>query len=462
MAIDFLASTPRCALFAGMGMGKTVITATYLDTCYNVIGEDAPTLILGPKNVVVNSWPDELAKWDHLSGLEISVAAGDRADGKPMTHADRAAALRKDVPLHAINYDMVPWMMDHYGGKLPYRRIVSDESTRLKNFRTMQGGVRSGAMHLTAHRDVAEWINLTGTPTPNGLRDLWGQTWFLDKGLRLGRAFSGFEERYFAWKRIKDALTNKPGLKQIIMPFADEQIKALLKDLCLTLDPKDWFDIADPIVTELEVELPPAARKHYREMQKDMFTLVERYGVEAVNSGGKVMKCLQIASGAVYDDTETKHWVHVHDAKIEKLESVINEAAGAPVVVSYFFKPTLARLRSAFKHGVVMDGKPATVKAWNEGKIQLLFAHPGSMGHGLNLQDGGNILVFFDHWWDMELHDQIIERIGPMRQFQSGHDRAVFVYYLVARKTVDEMVIDRNRNKRSVQASFLDYMKRNR
>ncbi len=453
LAMDFLASTPRAGLFARMGMGKTVICATLLDAYYNVAGQSQPTLILAPKTVAQSTWPNELRKWQHLRDLEIAVAVG--------TPAERAAALRRDVPLHVTNYDNLPWLLDHLGGRWPWRRVVADESTRLKSFRVLQGGVQAQALASAAWLpQVKEWWNLSGTPAPNGLKDLWGQAWFLDQGLRLGRSYSAFEERWFAYKRIKDALSHKVEIKPVIMPFAQEQIQAALRDISLTLDPKDWFDLKDPIVTRVEVDLPAKARGHYNDLEREMFTRLEGHDIEAFGQAGKTMKCLQCANGAVYVDAQENHWEEVHDAKLQALESIIEEAAGTPVLVAYHFKPDLVRLQRAFPQGRALGSDPRTQDEWNAGRIPLLFAHPASAGHGLNLQEGGNILVFFGHWWDLEKHDQMIERIGPMRQLQAGLGRDVFLYYIVARDTVDEVVIDRHVTKRGVQDLFLNYMKR--
>ena len=453
LAMDFLSSTPRSLLAARMGMGKTTICLTLLDAYYNVAGQTEPTLVIAPKLVARDTWPDEVAKWEHLKGLEISAAVG--------TVEERIAALKRDVPIHTINYDTLPWLIKHMGSRWPWRRVIADESTRLKSFRATQGGVQARALGTVAWSPrVKEWWNLSGTPAPNGLKDLWGQTWFLDQGLRLGRSYSGFEERWFAYKRIKDALTHRVEIKPVIMPFAQEQIQAAMKDICLTLDPKDWFDLKDPIVTPIPVRLPPEARRIYNEMEKEMFTRLDGFDIEAFGQAGKTMKCLQCANGAMFVDKEAKQWREVHDAKLDALESIIEEAAGAPVMVAYHFKPDLARLLKRFPKGRAMDGRPGTQADWNAGRIPILFTHPASMGHGLNLQEGGNILVFFSHWWDLEKHDQIIERIGPMRQLQAGIDRAVFIYYIVATDTVDEVVIDRHVTKRGVQDLFLEYMKR--
>ena len=180
--------------------------------------------------------------------------------------------------------------------------------------------------------------------------------------------------------------------------------------------------------------------------------------IEAVNAAALTMKCLQMANGAIYTDDKGT-WRETHDEKIEALRSVVEEAGGAPVLVAYHFKSDLSRLQRALPHGRTLDADPRTIDNWNAGRIPVLFAHPASAGHGLNLQDGGNTLVFFGHWWDLEQHDQIIERIGPVRQLQAGHDRPVFIHYIVTRGTVDAVVMARRTSKRTVQNLLLDYMK---
>jgi SNF2 family DNA or RNA helicase len=303
-----------------------------------------------------------------------------------------------------------------------------------------------------AHTRVKRFVELTGTPAPNGLADLWGQVWFLDQGERLGRTYTAFRERWFD--------TGYDGYGMVPKSFAMDQIQERLRDLCLTIDAKDHFDLRQPIVTDIKIDLPPAARKIYDDMEKRMFAEIESHGVEAFNAAARTGKCLQIASGAAYINEKASEWKVVHDAKIEALGEVVEEAAGMPVLVAYHFRSDLARIRAAFPMARELDKNPQTLADWNAGRIPMLLAHPASAGHGLNLQDGGNILVYFAVNWNLEEHQQILERIGPMRQLQSGHNRNVFVYRILARDTVDEMVLERLETKRDVQDILLDAMKR--
>lgn len=446
---------PRCAVWAGMGLGKTVSTLNAMDAEF-ITGENHPVLVLAPLRVARSVWGAEAKKWKHLRHINVMPIIG--------SEAERLSALRYDASVYTCNYDNLVWLVKHFGERWPFRRVVADESTRLKSlrlsFRTSkngtqylagQGGVRARALGYLAHTKIKNFTELTGTPSPNGLIDLWGQIWFLDAGQRLGRTFSGFRERYFR--------TSFDGYGCTPLPTTQEQIHERLRDICLTIDAADWFDLDAPVVNNIYVDLPPKARQLYRDMEKEMFMTLEGHEVEAFGAAARTIKCLQLANGAAYVDDKGA-WKNVHDAKLEALEDIVEEAAGMPVLVAYHFKSDLARLKRAFPNGRVLDNDPSVLDDWNAGKIPILFAHPASAGHGLNLQDGGNILVFFGHWWDLEQYQQIAERIGPVRQLQAGYKRPVFIHHIIARDTVDELVMARRDTKREVQDILLEAMKR--
>lgn len=444
--IDWLCNGPRVNLWAGMGTGKTVCRLTsllYLDQ----IQPTFPTLVVAPLRVANEVWPDEVKKWDHLHGMKVQPLTG--------TARQRIAACSQRAEVYTINYENLPWLADHFNGRWPFRTVIPDESTRLKNFRLRgQGGSRATALGTVAHKHVRQWSNLTGTPSPNGLLDLWGQAWFLDAGERLGRSFGAFRSRWFSAVKLPNFT------KYVPHPFAEEQIKERLADITLAIDGKDWFDVAEPVVNRVRVHLPKAARRQYDSMEAELFSLVKSEWIEAPNAAVRVQKCLQMAAGAVYTGTGTE-WVRMHDAKLDALASVIEEAAGAPILVAYQWKHDLARLKEAFPRGRSID-EAGVIQEWNAGKVPLLFAHPASAGHGLNLQDGGNTLVYFSFWWDAEQHAQILERIGPMRQLQSGYNRPVYVHYIIAQDTVDELVLARLQGKAALQDALTDYMNRSR
>lgn len=446
LIIDHILDKERCNAFVPMGLGKTISTLKSLESLSLV--DSAPTLVLAPLRVAQSTWPDEVKKWK--LDLPITPIVG--------SAEARAQALREDSAIFTINYENIPWLVDWFKYNprpWPFKTIVADEVTKLKGFRTRQGTKRAKALAEVAHKKVERWIGLTGTPAPNGLKDLWGPMWFVDGGQRLGRSFLAFSERWF--RKTYDGFGMEPTA------YAQTEIQTLISDVCLSLDAKDYFNLSEPITNRLVVDLPYKARQQYRDMEKKMFLELEGHlgptAVEALNAASRTQKCLQLANGAIYTD-ESKNWSEVHDEKIAALDDIIEEAGGAPVLVAYHFKHDLHRLRAAFPRGRVLDSDPETIRQWNAGKIPVLFAHPASAGHGLNLQDGGNILVFFSVNWSLEEHQQIIERIGPTRQMQAGHNRPVFIHYILANDTVDFDVLQRLESKASVQEILMQAMKR--
>jgi len=436
--IDFIHDTPRCAVFAAMGTGKTVSTLTALDQL--ALAEPVyPALVLAPLRVARSTWPSEVKKWDHLAHIRFSVITG--------SPKERLTALKADADVYTMNYENLEWLVETLGDKWPFRTVVADEGSRLKSFRTRQGSKRAKALGKVAHTHVNRFVSLTGTPAPNGLVDLWGQMWFVDRGERLGRTYSAFESRWFTkgW----DGFSVKP------MAHSQVEIENAIKDVCVTIS---GLPVDEPISNYIYVDLPKDAKALYKDMENIMFAEIEGVGVEAVSAAAKTIKTLQIASGFLY--TEEGDWKLVHDEKIDALKSIVEEAAGAPILCAYQFKADLERLKKAYPKGRHLDSNPKTIEDWNAGKIPILFAHAASAGHGLNLQDGGNILVFYGKGWSLEEYQQIIERIGPMRQKQAGYDRPVYIHHIIARDTVDEMVLDRLESKRSVQDILLEAMKR--
>ena len=424
-----------------MGGGKTVTTLTAL-TELDFVEPVFPALVIAPLRVAQSTWPDEPLRWQHLAHLRISVVTGNQKA--------RAAALQKQADIYTINFDNLVWLRETLGDEWPFKTVVADEFTRLKSFRLRQGGSRAAALGKVAHTHVSRFIGLTGTPAPNGVKDLWGQTWFLDQGQRLGRTFSAFEQRWFR--------KGYDGYSLVPYDHTQREVEGALKDICLTVQA---LAVDEPNTLPIYIDLPKKAREAYDAMEEEMYAMLAEGEIEAANAAVRTQKCLQLANGAAYTDDEGS-WEEVHDAKLDALESIIEEANGAPVLVAYNFKHDLARLQARFRKGRVLDADPDTIRQWNAGRIQLLFAHPASAGHGLNLADGGNILAFFGVNWNLEEHMQIIERIGPMRQKQAGYDRPVMVYPILARDTIDDVVMDRLGGKKSVQEALLEAMKSRR
>lgn len=450
-ALEHLLQRRRAALLAPMGGGKTVMTLTAAERL-DAVEPVYPMLVLAPQRVANTTWPDEAAKWSHLEHLEISPISWRRNPKVSATAKERAAALRRDVPIFTMAYDSLEWLVAEVGDSWPFRTVVADELTRLKSFRIRQGGRRAAALGKVAHSKVGRFWGLTGTPNPNGLKDLWGQVWFLDQGERLGRTFAAFEARWF--RRGWDGYSLEPTEN------AQREIQERIADLCLTVD---GLPVDAPIESIVTVKLPPAVRAMYGEMERELFATIEREGVgsievEASNAAVRSSKCLQIAAGFVF--TDGGDWEELHAEKINALESIVEEAAGANILVSHQFVPDRVRLLRHFRQARELDADPDTLTQWNAGRIPLLLAHPASAGHGLNMQDGGNILADFTSGWNLEHDMQIIERIGPLRQKQSGYDRPVFRYRIIAEDTIDEIVLERLQSKKSVQEVLLEALRR--
>lgn len=448
LIIDKIINTPRCAIFAGMGMGKTSSTLFAIDFL-RMLGEVNKVLVLAPLRVAQTTWPDEVRKWRGDLSLRISAVVGSKAQ--------RMAALRRAADVYTINYESIGWLVETLKGRWPFDMIVADESTKLKSFRLRGGGVRARALASVAINGSARFVELTGTPSPNGLLDLWGQLYFLDCGERLGRTYTAYTHMYFDQRRVG---SSPFAVQYVPYDWTQERIQAKIRDLCLSLQPEDYFDLEEPIISNIEVDLPPAARKVYDTLMSQMLVELDSgEEITAANAAALTVKCLQAANGALYSEDGSGSYTELHSAKLDALRSIVSEANGAPVLVAYHFRSDCERILREFPEARVLDRDPRVITDWNAGKIPLLLAHPASAGHGLNLQDGGHILVMFAHWWNLEQYQQIVERIGPVRQLQSGHPRSVFIYNIVARDTLDLAVIERRTSKAEVQAILLECLK---
>lgn len=436
LAAKFLLDNKRCMLAAVPGLGKTGTVYMLLETLRMLGSAFFPALVIAPLKVCELTWPAEQKKWDRFQHLKVVTILGERDL--------REDALMERADVYVINYDNVQWLVKHLGKRWPFRIVIADESTRLKSFRLRGGGERARALSQIA-MNVGRWINLTGTPAPNGLKDLWGQMWFVDFGQRLGKSYTDFMNRWFRVCPYTRDVTP--------LPHAEAEIHAAVADVMLAMRAEDWMDVRQPNEITREVELPPAARKLYNEMERTFFAeLASGKEVSAVNSAVKSSKLLQIASGAVYDADRVSH--HLHDAKVEGLKSIVNELGGEPLLLAYWFKFELPMLKKAFPEMRIFEGAEDEAD-WNAGRIPLMAVHPASAGHGVNLQHGGRAICHFTHTWDLEMRMQVNERLGPVRQAQAGYDRAVLHYNLIARDTLDVEVLGRLTSKRSVQEALM-------
>lgn len=464
MIRDFILNVPKCAVWSFMGSGKTVSTLTALDTIQMSGLEERPALVVAPLRVARDVWPNEIHEWPHLEHMKIVPVLG--------TPHQRLDALRKHADVYTINFENLEWLIGTLWDRWPFGSIVIDESTKIKSLRASvrknkqgtefvagQGGARAKALLKVVYQHKpSRFIELSGTPASKGLQDLWGQIYFLDYGKRLGNVFEAFKNRWF--RQSYDGFSIEP------QPFAQEQIQDQLKDICLALKSEDWFDLEKSIQRDIVVELPTEARRMYRDMERTLLAeIANGHKIEAFNAGARTMKCRQLAAGAAYlgkpgELPGKREWAEIHDAKLDALEEIVEECGGAPILVAYNFKSDLERLMKRFKHGRHLDNKPQTIKDWNAGKIPILFSHPESAGHGLNLQHGGNILVYFSFDWKAEPYAQIAERIGPVRQAQAGYKRNVYIYRIIAKNTVEEDIIDVLEKNRSIEETLMNGLKR--
>lgn len=439
IAVNFLLDTPRAALWAKPGLGKTAIVYSVLEILRLASSRFFPALVIGPKKVCDITWPAEQRKWKQFENLRVVNITGN-VDCRRM-------ALQTPADVYLINFENVPWLVNQFGNTWPFKIIIVDEATKLKNFRLKQGGVRAAALGRIA-LCVGRLIELTGTPAPNGLKDLWGQIYFLDQGHRLGSSYDAFLKRWF----IKEAYT----LKIIPRANAEAEIYKKLSDCTLALRPEDWFDLRTPIHSVRSVDLPSEARKLYNKLERDMFAELtveaSKHEITAPIALALTTKLLQITGGAVID--AEKQWAAVHDAKLDELEELIDELNGENVLVVYNYVHEWVRFKARFPHARKFSTEKDEAD-WNAGKIQFMAIQPQSGGHGISLQHGGRTIIFFTNTFNLELRLQVIERLGATRQAQSGYDRCVLVYDIVANDTVDVEVLQSLTEKTTVQDALM-------
>ncbi len=438
--ITFLREHARCNLFATPGAGKTSMVYALLSMLELAGSAFFPALVIAPKAVCELTWPAEQAKWTQFGGLRVVQMLGNermRMDGM-LSYGD----------VYLINYDNLQWLIQQYAGKpWPFRIVIADESTRLKGYRSKQGTKRSQAL-ATIAQSTGRWMNLTGTPVPNGYKDLWGQQWFIDFGQRLGDSYAKYMRRWFV---------ENPYSKQVELRHPDCQfeIDRLISDCTLSIRAEDWMNIAAPNYVEREVRLPGPAMALYKQMERDFWIEIQqleaRHEVTAVNAAALSQKLLQIASGTVLHDGRAP--TVVHTAKIEDLQSVVEELQ-EPLLVAYWYRAEVDLLKKNFPGIRIFSGQQDETD-WNEGKVPLMAVHPQSAGHGINLQYGGRAMYHMTHTWNAELREQIEARIGPLRQKQAGLTRAVIHYDALAVGTLDRDVRERVAGKLDIQTALL-------
>ena len=446
-ALQFLLDHPRCNLWLDMGSGKTGVVLAAADILLD-FGEVSKVLIVAPLRVALVTWPEEQQKWTDFRHLDMTVICG--------IPSERRAQL-KTGRIHVINYELLPWLFEVLGPDWDYDMVVLDESDKVKAHDSIRFKGKAKKPGQKGHpglrwaRDhVKRWVNMGGTPAPNGEEDLWTQSYFLDPAL-LGKTWTAFHERFFH---------RHPYIPQkwIINDGAGAQIRSLLEPYSLTITPKDFLDLPPLVETVHSVPFDDAETRRYRKLQKDFFLRLDEGGEKLVAQAMNLSQALlQYTSGFLYREDGTHSIEHTY--KLDALADLV-EAARGPVIIVHHFQAERDMILDRLPQTVVLDKAPETIERWNRGEIPVLLLHPASAGHGLSLQHGGNQMIFFSVDWNLGNYLQVIERIGPMRQFQSQLDRPCFVHYLIAPGSIDELVLQRLQTKAEVQDLIKQQMKK--
>lgn len=439
-AIRKILDQNNVGLFLDMGLGKTVITLTAVDELVHDRFETSRVLVIAPKRVAEDTWTREAGKWDHLQELQISPILG--------SASQRLKALDTEADVYVIGRDNVVWLVELLQKRRkgwPFDMIVIDELSSFKNpqakrFRALRKAVPC----------AKRVIGLTGTPSPNGLMDLWAEVYLLDQGERLGKTIGWYREEYF-----------RPGMRNGYMVYkweprkgAAEQIQKRIADLCISMSAADYLKLPKRIDNVIPVRLTEEERRKYDAMEEDqLLQLGEAETVVALNAAAVMSKLLQIANGSVYADGG--NIMRIHEEKAEALEEII-DTVQEPVLVFYSFRHDLDTIRRRIPDARTLDGSD-DIAAWNRGEIKVLLAHPASVGYGLNLQEGGHVIVWYGLTWSLELYQQANARL-----YRQGQEKPVIVHHLIAEGTVDEQVMRALQAKDTSQAALLAALKERR
>lgn len=414
-ATKWILDHPHCGLFLDMGLGKTVITLSAVKQLIDNL-EVFKVLVVAPLRVASTVWAEEIEKWDHLHGLRAVKVLG--------SQQQRMLALCQDADIYIINRENVDWLVSYKGRRWDFDMVVLDE---LSSFKSPSSG-RFRAMRR-ALPYIRRLVGLTGTPAPNGLIDLWSQIYLLDKGERLGRTLGSFRTAFFTPGKHNGNVVYEWRLR----PDTEDVIYRRISDLCISMRSIDYLTMPECNLIRMPVSLPKTALSALAAMEHDLIVTLDGEAVTAQSAAVLTGKLLQMANGAVYDPEGGIH--EIHDAKLDALADLVEQANGSPVLVYYSYKHDLQRILGRFPDARVLS-TPQDVADWNEGKLQLMLAHPDSAGHGLNLQKGGHIMVWFGLTWSLEKYQQANARL-----YRQGQTHPVTIYHLIAEGTMDERVM---------------------
>lgn len=434
-ATEFILSHPISAVFLEMGLGKSVITLSAIfDLCLDSFLV-CKVLVIAPLRVARDTWPAEIKKWDHLKGLSYSVAVG--------TEKERIDALKKQSTLYIINRENVDWLVHKSGIPFHFDMVVIDELSSFKSY-----GAKRFKSLLKVRPSVKRIVGLTGTPSSNGLMDLWAEFRILDLGQRLGRYISHYRNTYFKpdKRNAQIIFSYKP------LPGAEEEIYKQISDITISMKSTDYLKMPEYVSNEVFVTLSDKEWKVYSDFKEDMVANLGDEEIDTVNAAVLSGKLLQMANGAVYDSENKAHVIH--DKKLDALEDLIEGANGKPVLVSYWYKHDLERIKDRFPVRQIQSSKD--IEDWNNSKIPIAVIHPASAGHGLNLQSGGSTLIWFGLTWSLELYQQTNARL-----YRQGQRDTVIVHHIITKNTIDEDVLLALTKKEKTQDALIDAVKAN-
>ncbi len=438
-ATVYIEENPVSAIFLDMGLGKTVLTLTAIGDLLFDSYEAHRVLVIAPLRVARDTWPGELTKWDHLSHLRFSVAVG--------TELERKAALLKPADIYIINRENVQWLIEESGLPFDFDTVVVDE---LSSFKSHQSKRFRSLMKVRPK--VRRIVGLTGTPSSNGLMDLWAEFRLLDMGKRLGRFIGQYRTDYFVPDKRNGQVifTYKP------LPDAEKRIYEKISDITISMKSVDYLQMPELVTVEYPVHLSEAERERYDEMKRDLVLQLTDGEVTAANAAALSGKLCQMANGAVYTDADA--YALIHSRKLDALEDLIEAANDKPLLVAYWFKHDLVRIAERLQARHIPFSKLDTsesIARWNRGELTVALIHPASAGHGLNLQSGGNTIIWFGLTWSLELYQQTNARLW--RQGQTSE--TVVIHHIIAKDTIDERVIKSLSEKDRTQTALIDAVK---
>ena len=432
-AKDFILAHKVSALFLDCGLGKTITTLTAINELMYDSFEISKVLIIAPLRVAQSTWKEEIEKWDHLNLLRYSIAVGDEKE--------RLKALKQNSDIYIINRENVDWLVTKSGIDFNFNMLIIDE---LSSFKSHTSKRFKSLLKIRPYFERV--VGLTGTPSSNGLMDLWAEFRVLDLGERLGRYITHYRNEYFLPDKRNGAVifSYKPQIN------AEERIYRRLADMTISMKSTEYLKMPELILNELEINLDEKDQMKYKRFKKEMVMTIQEKEIDAINAASLSNKLIQLANGSIYD--EDKKFYEVHNKKLDKLEEIIESANGKPVLVAYWFKADKERIEKRFK---VREIKTAEdIKQWNMGMINLALIHPASAGHGLNIQSGGSTLVWFSLTWSLELYQQTNARL-----YRQGQKGTVVIHHLITKNTIDEDIMKSLKRKDKTQEALMRAVK---